>query len=59
MDTAARNVPCLDADEFLRTDQREFGSAWRYEPDGVLALPGVGITVPLAALYDRVLPASE
>ena len=31
MDTAARNSPFLDADAFLRTDQSEFGSAWRYE----------------------------
>jgi Uma2 family endonuclease len=31
MDTAARNSPFLDADEFLRTDQLAFGNAWRYE----------------------------
>jgi Uma2 family endonuclease len=31
MDTAARDTRFLDADAFLRTDQREFGSAWRYE----------------------------
>jgi len=31
MDTAARNSPFLDADAFLRTDQSEFGNAWRYE----------------------------
>jgi Uma2 family endonuclease len=31
MDTAARHSPYLDADAFLRTDQSEFGSAWRYE----------------------------
>jgi Uma2 family endonuclease len=31
MDTAARNSPFLDADTFLRTDQSEFGNAWRYE----------------------------
>jgi len=31
MDTAARNTPFLDADMFLRTDQSEFGNAWRYE----------------------------
>jgi Uma2 family endonuclease len=31
MDTAARNSQYLDADEFLRTDQSEFGNAWRYE----------------------------
>jgi Uma2 family endonuclease len=31
MDTAARNSRFLDADAFLRTDQSEFGSAWRYE----------------------------
>ncbi|MBV9252181.1 MAG: Uma2 family endonuclease [Acetobacteraceae bacterium] len=31
MDTAARNSQFLDADLFLRTDQSEFGSAWRYE----------------------------
>ena len=31
MDTAARNTPFLDADTCLRTDQCEFGNAWRYE----------------------------
>src|ERR1700692_733391 len=31
MDTAARDSPFLDADEFLRTDQLAFGNAWRYE----------------------------
>ena len=31
MDTAARDTPFLDADAFLRTDQSEFGTAWRYE----------------------------
>jgi Putative restriction endonuclease len=31
MDTAARNSPFLDADAFLRTDQSDFGGAWRYE----------------------------
>jgi len=31
MDTAARSIGFLDADAFLRTDQSEFGSAWRYE----------------------------
>jgi Uma2 family endonuclease len=31
MDTAARSSPFLDADAFLRTDQSEFGNAWRYE----------------------------
>jgi Uma2 family endonuclease len=31
MDTAARDSTFLDADLFLRTDQTEFGGAWRYE----------------------------
>jgi len=31
MDTAARNSRFLDAEAFLRTDQSEFGNAWRYE----------------------------
>jgi len=31
MDTALRDTKFLDADEFLRTDQLEFGTAWRYE----------------------------
>jgi hypothetical protein len=31
VDTAARDARFLDADAFLRTDQSEFGSAWRYE----------------------------
>lgn len=69
----------LDAGAFLRTDQSEFGTAWRHElvrgaivahayrregagwsfewvagEDGVVTLRSVGITVPLAALYERV-----
>ena len=31
MDTAARDTRFLDADTFLRTDQSDFGRAWRYE----------------------------
>ena len=31
MHTTARDSQFLDADEFLRTDQSEFGNAWRYE----------------------------
>jgi Uma2 family endonuclease len=31
MDTALRDGQFLDADAFLRTDQSEFGPAWRYE----------------------------
>ena len=31
MDTTARDIQFLDADEFLRTDQLLFGPAWRYE----------------------------
>ncbi len=31
MDTAARDTTFLDAEAFLRTDQRAFGNAWRYE----------------------------
>jgi Uma2 family endonuclease len=31
MDTAARDIPFLDADAFLRADQASFGPAWRYE----------------------------
>jgi Uma2 family endonuclease len=31
VDTAARDTNFLDADAFLRTDQSEFGAAWRYE----------------------------
>jgi hypothetical protein len=31
MDTAARNMPVLDTDAVLRTDQTVFGPAWRYE----------------------------
>ena len=31
MDTAAPDTRFFDADEFLRTDQSEFGPAWRYE----------------------------
>ncbi len=31
MDMSARDTQFLDADAFLRTDQCEFGPAWRYE----------------------------
>lgn len=31
MDTAAHSTRFVDADSFLRTDQSEFGRAWRYE----------------------------
>jgi Uma2 family endonuclease len=31
VDTTARDIPFLDADAFLRTDQSEFGTGWRYE----------------------------
>ena len=31
MDMAARDSQFLDAEAFLRTDQSEFGNAWRYE----------------------------
>ena len=31
MDKAARDTQFLDADTFLRTDQSDFGRAWRYE----------------------------
>jgi Uma2 family endonuclease len=31
MDSALRDSKFLDADEFLRMDQSEFGPAWRYE----------------------------
>ncbi|HSU05793.1 MAG TPA: Uma2 family endonuclease [Acetobacteraceae bacterium] len=31
MDTAARTSQYLDAEAFLRTEQSEFGTAWRYE----------------------------
>lgn len=31
MDTVARDTHVLDADAFLRTDQSDFGRAWRYE----------------------------
>lgn len=31
MDTTARDTRFLDADTFLRTDQSDFGTAWRYE----------------------------
>jgi hypothetical protein len=31
MDTAVRNSQWLEADGFRRTDQSDFGPAWRYE----------------------------
>jgi Uma2 family endonuclease len=47
-------------DEMLAHAYRRQGANWTFEsiagPDAALELRSVGITVPLAALYDRVLP---
>ena len=45
-------------DEMLAHAHRWHGAGWVFEwiagPDAQMALPGVGIAVPLAALYERV-----
>ena len=50
-------------DEMLAHAYRRHGAGWVFEsiagPDALVALPSVGITVPLAALYERVLPEGE
>ncbi len=50
-------------DEMLAHAYRRQGAGWVFEsiggPDAVLALHSVGITVPLAALYERVVPEGE
>jgi Uma2 family endonuclease len=47
-------------DEMLAHAYRRQGASWTFEsiagPDATIELRTVGITVPLAALYDRVLP---
>jgi Uma2 family endonuclease len=67
MDTAAHSARFLDADAFLRTDQSEFGSAWRYElVRGTIvahAAPspehGVLLGNLAAALHSRLVDHSE
>lgn len=48
-------------DEMLARAYRRQGDHWTFEsvsrPDAAIDLPSVGIAVPLAALYDRVIPA--
>jgi len=50
-------------DEILVHAYRRQGTVWTFEsiagPDAELALPTVGISVPLAAVYERVLPEAE
>ena len=50
-------------DEMLAHAYRRRDAGWVFEsiggPDAVLAMPSVGITVPLATLYERVLPQGE
>jgi hypothetical protein len=50
-------------DEMLARAYRRQDAGWVFEsiagPDAQVALPSVGITVPLAALYERVMPESE
>jgi len=50
-------------DEMLAHAYRLQDAGWVFEsiagPDAVIDLPSVGITVPLAALYERVLPEEE
>ena len=50
-------------DEILVHVYRRQESGWVFEsiagPDAELALPRIGISLPLAALYDRVMPEGE
>jgi Uma2 family endonuclease len=50
-------------DEMLAHAYRRQDAGWVFEsiggPDGQVALPSVGIAVPLAALYERVVPEEE
>ena len=47
-------------DEMLAHSYRRQGTSWTFQsiagPDATLELQSVGLTVPLAALYDRVTP---
>lgn len=47
-------------DEMLAHAYRRQGTSWTFKsiagPDAAMVLQSVGITVPLAALYDRVMP---
>lgn len=50
-------------DEILLHAYRRRGTEWTFESiagaEAALTLPSVGITVPLASIYERVLPAPE
>jgi hypothetical protein len=50
-------------DEMLVHAYRRQAAGWMFEsiagPDAEVALPSVGIAVPLAALYERVVPEGE
>lgn len=50
-------------DEMLAHAYRKQDAGWVFDsiagPDAAIALPGVGITIPLAALYERVVPDEE
>ncbi len=50
-------------DEMLAHAYRRQATGWVFEsiggPDAEVELPSVGIAVPLAALYERVLPEGE
>jgi hypothetical protein len=50
-------------DEMLAHAYRRQAAGWVFEsiggPDAEVELPSVGIAVPLAALYERVLPEGE
>ncbi|HLY90137.1 MAG TPA: hypothetical protein VKQ27_14235 [Acetobacteraceae bacterium] len=69
MDTAACNLPFLGADAFLRTHEmlarayRHHDAGWFFESiagqHGQVVLPSLGITLPLAALYESVVPEGD
>ena len=50
-------------DEMLARAYRRQGDVWTFESiagaEAEIALPSVGISVPLAALYEKVLPEGE
>ena len=59
----AQEIIEIFQDEMLAHAYRRQDAGWVFEsiagPEAHIALPSVGISVPLAALYDRVLPEGE
>lgn len=59
----AQDIVEIFQDEMLVHVYRREGAIWSFEliagPDGVIDLRSVGITLPLTALYERVVPDGE